>query len=116
MFRQDWPDSAARAKDSCMSNAQGDLFGSPSPARPAVDPGTVAAIRKRMLGTLDMMKAAQAMPWKDRIGAILAENEFKASKRFLPPEEAEALWVEFDREMDRLYDLAHAAEEAAGIE
>lgn len=98
-----------------MSDRQSDLFGTLAPTPPRVSEDFVALMRKRMLETLDMMKAAQAMPWTDRIAVIHVENAFRANKNLLPPAEGAALWAEFDREMDRLFALAHAAEEAAGL-
>lgn len=94
-----------------MSGRQADLFG-PSVgavvARPPED--LVVLIRARLNATLAMMKAAQAMPWPDRLSIIHAENAFRFDKDALPPEEAARLWAEFDREMDRLFALAEAAE------
>ena len=93
-----------------MSNAQADLFGTtaPTPARPPAD--LVAILRARLHATLATVQAAQSMPWPDKLSAVLAENAFRFDKDALPPAEAAALWAAFDRELDRLYALAEAAE------
>ena len=96
-----------------MSDRQPDLFGSPALAPPSVSDDYVVLIRKRMNETVAMMTAAQAMPWPDRIAIVHVENGFRADLEVLPQAEADAIWAVFDREMDRLFALAHAAEDAA---
>ncbi len=42
---------------------------------------------------------------------IREDNAFRYAKGLLPPEEGEALWAAFDREMDRLYAVANEGRE-----
>lgn len=70
-------------------------------------------IRARLQATLGVMRTAQSMPWPDKLSAVLAENAFRFDKDALPAAEAAVLWDEFDRELDRLYALAEAAESTA---
>lgn len=94
-----------------MSDRQTDLFGTPASKLPASPPADlVVLIRARLRETLAMVKAAEAMPWPDRIAIIHAENAFRFDKDALPSEEGAALWAEFDRELDRLFALSEAAE------
>jgi len=97
-----------------MADPQTDLFATlaPAPAAPPAD-AVVALLRARLHATLAMMRAATAMPWPDRLAIIHAENAFRCDKNVLPAEEGAALWAEFDREMDRLFALAAAADAAA---
>lgn len=39
------------------------------------------------------------------MSAILQDGAFQRAMRLVPTEEAQALWVEFDAQMDRLYSI-----------
>lgn len=94
-----------------MSNRQTDLFGTPASAAPASPPeDLVVLIRARLHATLAMARAAKSMPWPERIAIVHAENAFRFDKDALPAAEGAALWAEVDRELDRLFALAEAAE------
>lgn len=90
-----------------MEGPQGDLFGATAlRSRPAADaPGeeVVAIIRARLRATLDLVRAAERMPWDDHLAIIREDNAFRYGKDALPAEEGAALWAAFDVEMDRLY-------------
>jgi hypothetical protein len=93
-----------------MAQQQSDLFGTAPAASPRPPEDLVVLIRARLHATLAMLRAAETMPWGDKLSAVLAENAFRFDKDALPPAEAAALWAEFDRELDRLYAVAEAAE------
>ena len=63
---------------------------------------TVAA-RERMRGMIDRLKAASVPWWQKEMEVIFDEGAFQRAVRLVPPEEAQALRVEFDAEMERLY-------------
>ena len=102
-----------------MAAQEFDLFATPAQApmeaRAAAGPeeGIVALIRARMQAMVAKVTAAERMPWPDRLAIAIVENEFRANMRLLPPDEAAALWADFDRELDRLFDVEAAAEDAA---
>ncbi len=52
--------------------------------------------------------SAHSMPWTDTLSIIREDNAFRFDKEALHPEEAEALWAEFNVEMDRLYAAMNA--------
>jgi hypothetical protein len=93
-----------------MSAVQLDLFETLSPASEQPDPKYVAEVRARLHATLALVKAADAMPWKD-LAIIHEDNGFRRAKDLLPPEEGAALWAEFDVEMDRLYAIMNEGKE-----
>lgn len=89
-----------------MKALQPDLFGSPDtagPAREPLDPQILALVRSRLHAALALVQGAPTMPWPDMLSVIREDNAFRYGKGLLPPEEGEALWAVFDREMDRLY-------------
>jgi hypothetical protein len=94
-----------------MTAVQGDLFGAASrePEQPSDE--IVALVRRRLHATLALVKAADAMPWPDMLAIIREDNAFRFSKDVLPREEGEALWAEFDAEMNRLYAIMNEGKE-----
>ena len=93
-----------------MSASQADLFG---PARAGEPPSeeVVGLVRARLHATLALIKAAETMPWTDRLAMIREDNAFRFGKDALPPEEGASLWAEFDAEMDRLYAVMNEGKE-----
>jgi hypothetical protein len=59
------------------------------------------AIRLRLQSLLAKARAAERMPWPER-DARMWQTVFPNMAKWLPPEEAEQLSVEFAREMERL--------------
>lgn len=51
------------------------------------------------------LEAAVTFPWRDPLDAVHEENLFQSDSELLGDESA-ALWVRFDKEMDRLRDSA----------
>ncbi|MDE1987928.1 MAG: hypothetical protein KGJ28_15425 [Alphaproteobacteria bacterium] len=88
--------------------AQASLFGSgedrlQAPQQRLVpDPETV---RLRLKGLIEKARTAEKMPWPER-DARMWQTVFPNMAKWLPPEEAEQLRFEFEKEMQR---LAHAA-------
>ncbi len=86
------------------SPAQGSLFGSgedrlQAPEQRAVpDPQT---IRLRLKSLLEKARAAKTMPWPER-DARMWQTVFPNMANWLPPEEAERLRLDFEKEMRRL--------------
>jgi hypothetical protein len=91
--------------------SQPDLFADHASPRPAVDPQIVEMTRQRLHATLALVQGAAAMPWDDMLRVIREDNSFRWGKDLLPPEEGQALWAAFDREMDRLYAIMNAGKE-----
>ena len=52
---------------------------------------------------IDRLKAASVPYWRDEAAVILDDGAFQRAMRLVPPEEAQALWADFDKEMQRLY-------------
>ncbi len=86
-----------------MSTLQPDLFGTPAPAASEPDPKIVAIVRARLHAALELVTAAEVMPWNDMMTIINQDNAFRFGKDVLPAEEGAALWARFNVEMDRLY-------------
>ncbi len=59
--------------------------------------------RARMREMIDRLGAATTPPWTDQIGVILHDGSFKRAMRLVPADEAQALWAEFDAQMERLH-------------
>lgn len=91
-----------------MAAAQADMFALPA-LTPRPPDEVVAAVRARLRTTLALVKAADAMPWKDLLAVIREDNAFRHGTGLLPGDEGTALWAEFDVEMDRLYAVMNAA-------
>jgi hypothetical protein len=67
-----------------------------------VDDQTASA-RMRMRDMIDRLKATSVPYWQDQTGVILDDGAFQRAMRLVPPEEAQALWADFDTQMERLY-------------
>jgi hypothetical protein len=67
------------------------------------------AHRRRADNHLARVREAAVLPWKDLTAATLAELRFNSIAGWLPGDEASALRLSFQREMNRLY--AAAAED-----
>jgi hypothetical protein len=74
-----------------------------------VDDQQAAAARVRMRGMIDRLKATSVPYWRDEAAVILDDGAFQRAMRLVPREEAQALWVEFDEQMERLYAIWAAA-------
>jgi hypothetical protein len=94
-----------------MIAPQGDLFENLPPTREQPSADYVALIRARLQATLALVKAAPTMPWSDQMTIIREDNAFRFNKDVLPPEEAAAMWAEFDAEMNRLYAILNEGKE-----
>jgi len=94
------------------SGDQPDLFANAGDIRPGEAPPLefIARIRDELTGTLAWVREAAALPWKDLTAATLAELRFKSLAGWLPDEEARALRVNFQREMNRLYAITEENE------
>jgi hypothetical protein len=79
--------------------------------RVADDQQTVFA-RTRMRAMIDRLKATSVPHWQDEMAVILDDGAFQRAMRLVPPDEAQALWVEFDAQMERHYALWVAADSA----
>jgi hypothetical protein len=111
-IRQGWADSGAAAIPRDMSDAQADLFGTSSYSNAQPNDEVVALVRARLRATLALVKSADAMPWPDQLAIIREDNAFRFGKDVLPHAEGAALWAEFDAEMNRLYAIMNAGNEA----
>ena len=78
---------------------QPSLFEANSP----VDSQQAASARTRMRQMIERLKAASVPYWRDETGVILDDGAFQRAMRLVPPQEAQGLWADFDREMQRLY-------------
>ena len=94
-----------------MSEVQADLFGAAPSAGEQPSEEIIALVRSRLHATLALVKSAEAMPWPDQLTIIREDNAFRFGKDALPREEGEALWAEFDAEMDRLYAIMNEGKE-----
>jgi hypothetical protein len=90
---------SARQPD--LFEAQADLF-EPPPA------DFIARIRDELTAALARVRAAAALPWKDLTAATLAELRFNSIAGWLPEDEANALRLSFQCEMNRLYAIAES--------
>ena len=93
-----------------MASSQTDLFAeiAPAPDPAAVvfeaTPDFVARIRAELNETLQLVRAAELLPWPDLTRTTLAELRFNSIARWLPDAEAADLRRAFAAEMPRLYD------------
>ena len=67
------------------------------------DQQAASAARLRMTEMIARLKAASEPYWRDEAGVILDDGAFRRAMRHVPAEEAQAFWVEFDVQMERLY-------------
>lgn len=96
-----------------MAHTQDDLFGSSAGTVEGPSEEILALVRQRLHASLALVKAADAMPWDDQLAIIPEDNAFRYGKGLLPKAEGDALWAEFDVEMDRLYAIMNAGRELA---
>lgn len=75
-----------------------------------VDDQQAASARMRMRAMIDRLKAASVPYWRDEAAVILDDGAFQRAMRLVPPEEAQALWADFDKEMQRLYAIRAATD------
>jgi hypothetical protein len=94
------------------SGDQPDLFANAGDIRPGEAPPLefIARIRDELTGTLAWVRGAAALPWKDLTAATLAELRFNSIAGWVPDDEASALRLSFQREMNRLYAAAEHVE------
>ena len=69
------------------------------------DDQQAAAARIRMRAMIDRLKATSVPYWRDDAAVILDDGAFQRAMRLVPPEEAQALWADFDKEMQRLFTI-----------
>ena len=65
--------------------------------------------RTRMRAMIDRLRATSVPYWRDEAAVILDDGAFQRAMRLVPQEEAQALWVEFDTQMERVYAIWAAA-------
>jgi hypothetical protein len=95
------------------SSRQPDLFAATGHAPiEGPPPDFIARIRGELTGTLACVREAAALPWKDLTAATLAELRFNSIADWLPEDEARVLRTGFQLEMNRLYAIAAATDEA----
>jgi hypothetical protein len=68
-----------------------------------VDDQQAVTARTRMRTMIERLKATSVPFWRDEAAVILDDGAFQRAMRLVPPEEAQVLWAEFDKEMLRLY-------------
>ena len=74
-----------------------------------VDDQQAVAARVRMREMIERLKATSVPCWRDEAGVILDDGAFQRAMRLVPREEAQALWADFDAQMERLYAVWVAA-------
>jgi hypothetical protein len=78
-----------------------------------VDDRQATAARTRMREMIERLKATSVPYWRDEAGVILDDGAFQRAMRLVPREEAQALWADFDAQMERLYAIWAAARASA---
>jgi hypothetical protein len=76
----------------------------PEPVVFQVTPDFVARIRAELNDTLQLVRAAELLPWPNLTKTTLAELRFTSIAGWLPEDEATALRQAFDAELTRVYD------------
>jgi hypothetical protein len=79
---------------------------------PAENQQAVAA-RMRMREMIERLKATSVPYWRDQTGVILDDGAFQRAMRLVPPQEAQVLWADFDKEMQRLYAILAATDSSS---
>jgi hypothetical protein len=74
-----------------------------------VDDQQAVSARLRMVQMIERLKATSVPFWRDEAAVILDDGAFQRAMRLVPREEAQALWTEFDAQMERLYAIWAAA-------
>ncbi|HMU53104.1 MAG TPA: hypothetical protein PKA13_25250 [Geminicoccaceae bacterium] len=69
------------------------------------DAAFVDRIRRELVATLAMVRAADSLPWPDLTQMTLAEMRFRSIARYLPDDEATELVAAFDAAMERIYEI-----------
>lgn len=77
-----------------------------------VDDQQAESARMRMRAMIDRLQATSVPFWRDQAAVILDDGAFQRAMRLVPPEEAQALWADFDKEMQRLYTIWAATDSA----
>jgi hypothetical protein len=67
-----------------------------------VDATQAALARAGMRATIARLTQTVAPPWKDQTGVILEDGAFRRAMRLVPAAEGEALWADYDAQMERL--------------
>jgi hypothetical protein len=68
-----------------------------------VDDQEAASARTRMLAMIDRLKATSVPHWRDEAAVIVDDGAFQRAMRLVLRDEAQVLWADFDKEMQRLY-------------
>jgi hypothetical protein len=87
-----------------MMNAlksQPSLFGLDQP----IDAAQADVARIRMRNMIARLGAASNPPWRDEMAVILDDGAFQRAMYFVPHQEAQALWAEFNTHVERLYTI-----------
>lgn len=74
-----------------------------------IDNREAEAARTRMRGMIERLKATSVPWWRDDAAVILDDGAFRRAMRLVPHDEAQALWTEFDAQMERVYAIWAAA-------
>jgi hypothetical protein len=74
-----------------------------------LDDQQATAARTRMRGMIERLRATSVPYWRDEAGVILDDGAFQRAMRLVQREEAQALWADFDAQMERLYAIWAAA-------
>jgi len=77
-----------------------------------VDDRQAASARGRMMEMIERLRATSVPYWRDQSGVILDDGAFQRAMRLVPPDEARLLWADFDKEMERLYEIWAATDSA----
>lgn len=92
-----------------MRPTQADLFAQDDIERNKLSESQRLTILARLEATLARLEATATFPWSDPLDAVHEENRFQRDTEMLG-EEGAALWVRFDREMDRLFSTQPASD------
>jgi aspartate/tyrosine/aromatic aminotransferase len=82
-----------------VSSAQLGLFESDHGA----DGAQAVLARARMRATIDRLDALSMPTWTNDTAVIMEDGAFRRAMQWVPVDEAQTLWAEFDRQMQRLY-------------
>ncbi len=85
-----------------MSEAQADLFGTPSRGPEPPGEEIVAVVRAPLRAALALVRGAGATAWPDPLAVIREDNAFRFGKDLLPVAEGAALRAGFNARTDRL--------------
>src|SRR5258708_5258156 len=85
-----------------MGHTQADLFAQDDAERNKLSESRRLTIRSHLEATLAKLEATATFAWNNPLDAVHEENRFQRYSEMLG-EEGAALWVRFDKEMERLY-------------